>query len=587
PVASTPEWLNKSVLQTFREQTILQQYVKGNSQRKVRLHFRNKDADTGYESKTDVLVQIPNGALGLSAFLMIMVNYLRNSIKYAPYQQDHRIDLILSVQAVNKSKKKIGQEKSIRSKRLLEVTLHDRVERKTEEARDAALYINEMYIKRINAEGDEFNLAQEGLGFAEMVAAARYLRKRPFGNSWLDTYYRDEEFLEAIVMEVPKNPDKAYLAIRFYLKRPRPLLIIDDASPWHAYPDQIEFLNRMGIKLRFKEQLRDWEQESFSHELGVVLDGPLPEKLQSVRAFTPRLVYPEHPTEFRKLLQGADVLEMVNQTWEIWLQYLRKRSAMYDSSGEMPFNRVGVNTGALKGKLVFDDHAKWVTQQGNSLRQNELNFYEFYRSETPTGLLMQHLSTDHSSIDPGGQGTEDRQEQRLTYLLEEAALTKVVIIDERIQQMLKNQRFGKEVKYVQNDAFTYLQGMGVWVPNPQQADHPNFDDPALFRHEQEKLIRYLNQFTGEEAADFLVIHIGLIETMLRKTRGNPVKEWIETYLPENGRTEYVIISGRGKPLDIPQRFRYLPYNNVSLAVLKDCPSKYHICQSLYNARTRN
>lgn len=586
PVASTPEWLNSSVLQTFRDQKVLQQYVKGNSQRQVRVIFQNEEAKKGFKDKTDVLVQIPNGTLGLSAFLMIMVNYLRNSIKYAPYQRKGRIDLVLSVEAVNKAKKRISNE-PIKSKRLLQLTLHDRVARDAKEARQAARYINETYIKRGKAEEDEFNLAQEGLGFAEMVAAARYLRKRPFGNSWLDPNYTDKEFLQAVTIEHPTDSSQAYLGIRFYLKRPRPLLIIDQAEHWLANPAQQDYLNRMGVKIRYADQLKNWEMESFSHEVGVVLTGELPEHLRSARAFTPRLIYPENTTEFRQLFQSDDVLEMINRSWEHWLTELRKRNQYL----EEPDNIIELTddeTETIEKDLVFDDHGNWLKRSSsNEALKDQLSFYEFYRNETPTGLIMQHLTTPQSSMDPGGPGSEDRQEQRLRYMLEEAALTQVVVVDERIQKMLENQWFGKEIGCVQEDAFAYLRGMGVWVPDPKQEGHPNFADPALFQEEEEKLIAFLDQFKGEQAADFLVIHIGLVESMLRRSRGNPAREWIEKHLPENGRTEYIIISGRGKPLDIPLRFRYLPYNNISLTLLKDCPSKYHICQSLYNARTRH
>lgn len=584
PVASTPEWLNANVLDTFREQVILQRYVKGNSGRKVEILFWNEDADEGYERFTDVAVQIPNGALGLSAFLMIIVNYLRNSIKYAPYKNERKIRMTLKVKSVGKSRK-VNSKETIKTHRLLRLVLHDHVARDYEEAKQAAEHINSAFIRRSGTEGDEFNLAQEGLGFAEMVAAARYLRKRPFGNSWVNTTYQDHNFLEAIVVKDSRQKDKAYLGIRFYLKRPRSLLIIDEAENWEAIPEQIELLNSRGIKLRFRDQLLEWDMESFSHELAVVLLDSLPDYLQSISAFTPRMLYPKDKAHYRKLFQQSDTDEMADEIWRTWLESLRKRSA---SAASSDFQQVDAKTDLIESTLIFDDHGKWALERHPEPQQRgRLHFYEFYRSATPTGLLFNHLKTPHSSIDRSALGNELQQERRLHYLLQEAARTQVVIVDERIQQMLKKHEFGKEIGFRQADSFAYLAGMGVMVPDPKIEENPDFFDPSLFADEQDRLISYLEQFQGDQAVDFILIHIGLIETVLRNSRDRLIESWIERHLPDNGRTEYIIISGRGKPFNLPKRFRYLPYNNISLAVLKDCPSKYHICQSLYNARTRN
>ncbi len=316
PVASTAEWLEGSLLNEFKQQHLLKQYVKGNSNREVHLSYFNK-TNLDYEGvlDKDILVQVPNGVLGRSAFLMILVNYLRNSIKYSPYTTDHDVELNITV------------EQAEDSQRLFKIVLHDGIALSFKKAEEQVNKINNEYIYREALHNDRFQLVQEGLGFAEMVAAARYLRKRPFGNAWGLTTDSNYPYLEAFVVPA-EITEEAYLGIRFYLKKPRPLLVIDDGKYWENRQGKIDELSNKGIKLRFVQPLNSlqkeslsWKEESFSHELALNLTGKKWVLPAEIKAFTPRVVCPDKPKKLRKRLQKEDNLDkLMKRIWKMWLR---------------------------------------------------------------------------------------------------------------------------------------------------------------------------------------------------------------------------------------------------------------------------
>lgn len=569
PVASTAEWLKGSLLYEFNEQHLLKQYIKGNSNRQVNLRYFNSVMnEQGEGDDKDILVQVPNGVLGRSAFLMILVNYLRNSIKYSPYTSGNDVEMNIVVsQAEN-------------SQRLLKIVLHDEIGLPLSEVEKEVNKINSNYIFREGLHNDRFQLVQEGLGFAEMVAAARYLRKRPFGNAWRQTTDNDYPYLMALAVPA-EEPDKAYLGICFYLKKPRPLLVIDYAKLWENRQEKIDELSSKGIKLRFAQQLLSWREESFSHEIAINLTSEDLDLPARVKAFTPRIVSVKKSKRLRNLLKEGNLDKLMKRVWKIWMRTYRQQTA-----------RVGIGSKTVcwisnndpnaslpkvsSGDLLYDDHACWEIALRPNQSRPELGFYEFFQSHSPTGLVVDFLREEKNAW----------IRKRLNYLLEEAARTRIVIIDERIQQVLGRHEFGRGLFPGSLNPFNYLAGMGILVPDARIQGLPNFSDPADFYSQRPLLESYLMDLVDLKAVDFIVIHIGLIETTLRTSNPREIENWLYTHLPPDSGVEYVMISGRGKPLAIPARFRYLPYNSISRSVLDNLPSKFQICQSLFSARTR-
>ncbi|QYO65284.1 hypothetical protein [Leptolyngbya sp. 7M] len=195
---------------------------------------------------------------------------------------------------------------------------------------------------------------------------------------------------------------------------------------------------------------------------------------------------------------------------------------------------------------------------------------------------------------------------KLEYL--EVALSKILIIDERIQENI----VGKErKKYRANehetDFYHYFRQQGIMIPLIPVCDvedHRNCDDAAhidcadlnntSFGKMETKgtpafdLARFIEMHLDDSR--FCVIHLGLLEKMLgeNETKNSvAIHGLIEKLF--NGRKGFeeklIITSGRGTPDNLPEKVRY-PF--VPLAPIQNAVEtvfdKYVLAKLLYNSR---
>ena len=575
PVASVAAWLNKDIIEPFnRDQSILRNYLKLNTLGEIGIGFVLHQNATGKDiPESDISVQMPNGELGRSAFYMIIVNFIRNSIKYCLHPgPEYLFFQIIAKRAEN-------------STRLWEIIIHDNIDRNEKEVNALVKKINETYIPQELFDLGQYKLIKEGLGIAEILAAARYLRKRPFGNTWGRKNPDNFPYLTAV--KIPSKSigagqpqDRFNLGLRFYLKRPRPLLLVDDPGFWNDYPHEVSFLSNHGIKLSYPNRLSNWNQESFSHEIALDLSFDDISLLDKAKAFPIRWVKIKNPQTksiLRRLLSegSEEALQMaINETWQHWYnQYIRsKKSALHEIFTD-PLD-LEKNT-----SVIFDDHVKRLENSSSIDLLNNAIYYEAYRSNSPTALIINQIKDEAHMSDPGNR--------RLRLQLEESVRLSIVIIDERIQNILSKKELPIQLKNHFDSYFQYLEKMGIFIPDPtqQENDHPNLLSHEELKQDANKLLKYLARLIQTNCADFVVFHIGLIETIVGTSQTNIINDWIKKNLLSNN-SECILISGRGKPQALPDFVRYAPYNGIAQYILDEFPSKFHLCQHLFSSRTR-
>jgi len=118
--------------------------------------------------------------------------------------------------------------------------------------------------------------------------------------------------------------------------------------------------------------------------------------------------------------------------------------------------------------------------------------------------------------------------------------------------------------------------MNIRVPVKIDLDKRQFDDSDL-----EMLRLELVDLCSN--SDFLVIHLGVIEKIVRTTNEDQIRDWIGDWKSKFPKQHLVVTSGRGKPSNLPDNTRFLHYSLISRYVL-DERSKYYLAKVLCASR---
>lgn len=195
-------------------------------------------------------------------------------------------------------------------------------------------------------------------------------------------------------------------------------------------------------------------------------------------------------------------------------------------------------TGTCNNLIVFDDHGeKWEKLMKEST--NGLQYYQGVSAANPTKRLLLNFNRLDSA-----------KRELAVVELAEAALTKVLIVDERIWEA--------------NSGFERIEKL-CWMNIgllPIINKKASVDD--------------ISKFLKAGKPDFFIIHQGLLDKMEEHQR----KE-IDKMAAAN-ETTYVIASGRGQPNDLRSGARFLEISALEHFINED--DKYGLVQTLYSLR---
>jgi hypothetical protein len=523
----------------------------------------------GQTGQKDIAVQIPNGDLGASALFIILENIIRNSAKYEDTQGLSQLDLSVDVVAEDE--------------RGFYIRIYDHIPREEGQLEALVERINKQYIRKktIDLRND---IRRSGWGIMEMKAAAGYLRKKVPGIVIGQDELRSIDLIKVVAHPLPVS-DKGSaakpgngapgrtLAYEIYLKRPRNVLFIDFQGHLSILNEQN--LQKTGIRIINANNAHLDPKRVHSHTFAVYFDKEVRNNLETHKRFPLRWILIEDQKkvkELQKLLTSFDNDTLMVWLWQSWLQqYCQRKSLNFSKLHTGILNADGVDLVPVdlslpsRRLLIFDAHGK-NRKLGKIKNFEQIGFYEAYGSVDPTGIILNNEVN-----------LTELQKKCLHLEFFEAAITQIVVIDERIQKTALTLEENKG-----DDFFSTLSHMRIHLPDPRVSGSPD-----LYATNQLELVKeWLAARLKNDKVDFIVLHLGILEAWLGSDM-RTIWRWIECNIRAiDDRPEIVLISGRGKPHQFPAEISYLAYNNVARYITGGTPSKYHLSRILFSARTR-
>jgi len=559
PVSTTGMWLRQELVKNMNEQSILKQYISNSKLKAIEIVYRYK----GEREGKDVKVQIPNGDLGASALFMILENVIRNSAKHENITNRSVLTVSLDVYEENR--------------RGYHIAIYDDIAR-GKGLEELVGKINDQYIKK-RVIDKQSRIRGKAWGIMEMRAAASYLRKKVPGIALGEERRRYIPLLRADKQRLPEQSEKdkpAYtMAYHIYLKKPRTLLLVDLS---HSISGDIAQLAHARSEVRLH---RPYEEQTgsktvYSHKFAVHFQEEDRRQMERQKRFPLRWILMEDTAQWEglsEMLQSEpDEDSLLRWLWQHWLEHYCKNKGLpcwflkltVTALHEEPPPIEDIQK-APEQLLLFDSHGEWAKKHPE-FELGRLGFYTSHRSNCSFGTYLHNVSSL----------SMPHHTERLRYELIEAAVTEIIIVDERIQEYAAGDRRSRG-----SDLFQTLRHMNVYLPDP------GLEEPDLQQiRDEAALEQWLVGVLREHTIDFVVLHLGLIESIVGSDMP-AVQAWLQACIRKvDERPEIVLASGRGKPHDLPKDMCYQPYGTLARHLIQGLPSKYHLVQSLFSSRTR-
>ncbi len=461
---------------------------------------------------------------------------------------------------------------------------------------------------------DNNKLRSSSLGLVEMDASAAYLRKRDVGLINDDKYniehndsWRNKKaykyYLKAFKKSVKVNKNEEhYLAYRFFLLRPAVVLVVTDElkddktkndarkkkGVWVVTPTDFENDLKAGkvyphefvlvdnnvkfvkVQVETTTNVEDGQNTKATEEIDF---------LEYYKTSLPIRVLNTIDNLFDLLTKSADEIE--KECWEVWYK---------GNAKEVDIMPIYVNGNCEKVvEAVFLDHLysksketpkqKWEKEIDakhlealSSLAQSKMPDFAKLTKEINDvkGKIQKYLELlNYNNVVTNKNNTVTHHK------IADAVLTKVIVIDERIQNTTREpDKGGRDFMTI---PFKSLYAkMGVIVPDVSL----NLSENS-FATIKGRLEQYIEkEISGAKSTDFILIHYSILERMYDKKD-------INTYLDKWAKSINVVVtSGRGIPDNLSENVRFVNLSSVITAFV-DVRSKYAINYLLNSSRKSN
>ncbi|MEZ4773610.1 MAG: GNAT family N-acetyltransferase [Bacteroidia bacterium] len=552
PVVAVSRRLNQELIANFNQEKIIRTFVSGTSLRCKELKFENR-----VRGKKDLLVQIPNGDLGNHAFYNILENIIRNSAKHEAGAGVSEILLQIKCEAPSNFP------------RHYKITIYDNIPRQ----HDSTLAENDRLVNKINSRfinryflDNDNEIRQDGWGIMEMQIAAAYLRKIP--TQLIDDDGRALPLLKAVEVYGGKNKKNYFLGYEIYLKKPRELLIMDCEDMLMINNKQN--LQKYGIRILGKNDIHDKDKNIYSHSMAAVIGDYPDNNITRSKIFPLRKIYIRSGKELisfeKKLNENPE--KLIAKCYNKWIAELQVKKQIKDTTltvkmdGGAPLD---LPLSTISNSILFDHH--FMSYAHDKFHPDALFYYEGFSTPSPTGMLLSHLHKESRNV-----------RNRIFLELKEAALTRVIVLDERIQKEVMNKQTPDLP--MENTYLDELRWANIFIPHTDEINL--YDDNTYSR--KETITLWLENKLSTLSPDFCVIHIGILEKIV----GSSPEQLLEYFIrlqKINSKSHIVLITGRGKPHYIPEGTLFLHFSNIAKYILQE-KSKYHLTKVLFSARTR-
>jgi signal transduction histidine kinase len=594
PLMQTNKYAYRDLFRDFDKVRLLLEHISGLSDFKYKIEFKKTTLNKGtneVETKDlkddDLLVAMPNDILGQQAFYNILENIIRNTAKHSGVDGDRifTVDFIdeskdfaqkeilkdyiaveVSDDAIvgwekedvdsedNNQEKNSAKEKEEQYKTVKQPNYMDDTGKDINKKIDYLVYCQN---RTVNDDILKANsLRHHSLGMIEMDASAAYLRKKDvvlINDNDYDIEYNNDNWANAkrkpyFFKAINKN---GHLGYRFFLVRPALALVITDAD----CKDREAELKKKGIWIEtpdvYKRNLEDGKV--YSHEFAVY-----DKRAKDIKEISNNATsLPIRILEF----EDSDITFFLKQTEfekELWKKWNDKIKLIFDQYITYPLK---------------DSKKAGITHHNEKYERKD----DYYYYDALSSAALQKLPNYCDNIEIETYETDIlREDETARIKLGESIVSRIVVIDERIQENSKEDYLKIPLKNLYPDT-------GIIIPS---IDNINLSASSLF-DKRKSIIDWIEKYIDEKNGieklnnntDFILIHYAILERMFQSNYRE-----IETYLKELGvKCNVVITSGRGEPDGLPPEVRFLNLSSViySLVTVR---SKYFANYVLHLSR---
>ncbi len=631
PMMQTNKYVYEDLFKNLDEVRLLLEHISGLDNFVYQVEFKRNGLEFKESSESkgvdDLLVAMPNDILGAQALYNIIENIIRNTAKHSDKSTVNNGMVAFTVNFIDDIHESgnLNAYKEIEVKNILnefiaveiydnipvvgvgrDLTIEEKGEYYNKTKKNLEKFgskIDELVFlqnKKLNEDILQDNkLRTYSLGLVEMDASAAYLRKRDisyinhssYDIQYDDSWSRDSElnqgkqdargtncrhFLKAFKKTVvkPENDEtESYLGYRFFLHRPAVVLLVTKILPKNQ-----DELRKHGIWVTKPDEFQKELQEGkvYTHEF-VVIDASIEFEIVNKNSL---LEYYKTSLPVRILTEEINLSELIKngaaeiekRCWEKWETrkpepLIRSSHATRSSASQAVFlDHLYSTDGSLKDRNEVQ--GAWEKNKGamhlealSSLAQSKMP--QFQRITQNGQCKLEITTTEKFKCYISHVNEEDMIRRKI----QEAILNKVIVVDERIQDVAENRDFmGISYKEI------YAK-MGVIVPD----NSLNLSESSF-----ENIGKRLEEFIDREigTSDFILIHYSILERMYKDEElGSKLENWAE-------RINVVITSGRGTPHNLPQSVRFINLSSVITSFV-EVRSKYVINYLLNSSRKSN
>jgi len=602
PTIENSKWFIKEVLAGIDQNRLLLDRISGISDFHYRFKVENLTRPKeGPEVNDDLMISVPNDVLGCHAFYIILENIIRNCAKHGRNgSKGTRADDPLSICIdIRECAEEEGRE-------LYEFTIHDDSNvtgdvaiLSREEKEKYGEYFGERSratpIRRLDklVFDQNYQLNQSVLkdgalrhgawGLIEMDASAAYLRKIPVeeidsrhydidlrqgSDSKRSHYPADKRRPEALNILKAVAVGGKHLGYRLLMYKPREVLVIDDNNICSSLGEaERNDLLKSGILVCALEGRKGkFVYDSggvYNHTLVVVLSDDPDKVIGGNRTgLSQRILALDSDSPLNHSLVQ---LLRTNSKGELWKHYIKNKEFKFYRKYEGISIDDKVLTEIIQGKATngsanYFDHGKRYNANAN---------YKEIKYSAVEGFLP----TVHDVV------------KGMQFI--ESIHTKIVVMDERIQEYARHAAYGTSKIAMK----VIYANTGIHVPD---CDKDCNLGAQSFDRQFNKILKYI---WDQRDASFFVIHLGIIEKLIEShnrrsgTRKYNRKSQVKDFLggvvcAHHNNIDYnklIVISGRGKPDNLPQDTRYLNYSIISQYMI-ELRFKYLLSEAVFSAR---
>jgi len=549
--------LSKDVVEVIDSaQVLIKKHITGN----------NKIFYISQNPVSNFYADMPNGALGMHAFYIIIENIVRNSAKHG---NGDKIEVKFTECGKNNFNDQNNDLPNIRK-----IIIYDASDYKDEKE---LISLEDEQNKRIDKKILDNNgvLRKGSWGLLEMKISAAYLRKISLDK--IDDKDITPPLLKAVKV------DGKYLGYEIYLLKPKTVVVIYD----NDFKSKIQsYLSSKKLKENefWESELKKWSSEgvdfvhvdkfknnddSYTHDILLLLSVDYEMVSDKLNSIPMRIVAATYD-ECKELIINTDVEVFIEKIWDKWCKNIIAKYGNVDIvfSDESEKNVINRKKYTVNGQdelidAIFIRHCKEVP--------NNYMYFEQWGSLHPA----------HYMIDEFVDNEEKKKESIAKFI--ESIIFKIAIVDERIQIHSLNEYDGG-IKGEKKNYYYFMQKCGLVIPPEEiNLNIEEFDESV-----KKSVIIWIEKQIN--VVNFLIIHIGVIEKIcsLAYISDEQKKDEINKFLIRlkginNGKTKIVISSGRGQPEGVPDGVLFVQYSNVSQYIVESS-SKYHFTQMLMSTR---